>query len=423
MSVPRIVKNLFIGGKFVRPINGKTFDVINPSDESVLATIDRGGNEDIDLAVKHARDAFEKGPWSRIDPSDRAEMLCRLADLIKKNADELAALEAINNGKPATIAKAADLTLAHRCYRYYAGFADKIRGSTINTDGPFLTYTKKEPVGVVGQIIPWNFPILMQAWKLAPALAAGCTIVMKTAEQTPLTALRIAELIKEAGVPDGVVNVVSGEGDIGAYLARHPGIDKVAFTGSCEVGYDIMRNSHEKNLKRVTLELGGKSANIITKNANLDKALAQSSLALFFNAGQCCIAGSRTFVHSSIYDEYVKRAAEAAKKIKLGNPMDSSTEQGPLVSKEQFERVTKYIDVGVKEGAKLVAGGKRFGNKGYFVEPTVFADVKDNMKIAREEIFGPVQAIFKYETNEEVIQRANDSAFGLGAGVVSENSE
>lgn len=307
----------------------------------------------------------------------------RLADLIKKNQEELGVLESLDNGKPAHIAKAVDIEMVYRVIKYYAGWVDKIRGHTIPTDGPFFAYTKKEPVGVVGQIIPWNFPLAMVSWKLGPALAAGCTVVMKTAEQTPLTALRIAELIKEAGFPDGVVNIVPGFGDIGAYLARHPGIDKIAFTGSSEVGYEIMRKSHEKNLKRVTLELGGKSANIITKHANLDTALKQSTMALFFNAGQCCVAGSRTFVHSSIYDEFVQRAAKQVKSIKVGNPLDPTIDQGPLVSKEQFDRVMGYIDAGVKEGARLVTGGKRHGTKGYYIEPTLFADVKDNMKIAK----------------------------------------
>ena len=380
----RIITNHFIGGKFVKSIKPATFDVINPSDGTVLATMQRGSPDDIDLAINHARNAFEKGPWGRIDPTDRANLIYKLATLIEKNAGELAKLQGINNGKPTSIALAADVNLTVRCFKYYAGFADKIRGQTINADGPFLAYTQKEPVGVVGQIIPWNFPMLMQAWKLAPALAAGCTVVMKTAEQTPLTGLLVGELIQEAGIPDGVVNIVSGEGDIGAYLARHKGIDKIAFTGSSEVGYDIMRNSHKDNLKRVTLELGGKSANIITKNANVDKAIAQSSMALFFNAGQCCIAGSRTYVHSSIYDEYVEKAVKAAQNIKLGNPTDPNTDQGPLVSEEQMNKVLSYIKKGVDEGAKLMTGGKRHGNKGWFVEPTVFADVTDNMTIAKE---------------------------------------
>lgn len=288
-------------------------------------------------------------------------------------------------------------------------------------DGPFNLSTRKEPVGVVGQIIPWNFPLLMQAWKLAPALAAGCTVVMKTAEQTPLSALRVAELINEAGFPAGVVNIVSGYGDLGAHLARHPGIDKVAFTGSTEVGYDIMKNAHDKNLKRVTLELGGKSPNIITKNANFDLALQQSAVGLFFNAGQCCIAGSRTYVHSSLYDRYVEAIGKVSQKIKLGHSLASDTEQGPLVSEEQMNRVLSYIDHGKKDGAKLISGGKRWGSKGWHVEPTVFADVQDNHRIAKEEIFGPVKCVFKYDDLEEVVQRANNSAYGLGAGVVTES--
>jgi aldehyde dehydrogenase (NAD+) len=307
ISKLRFVKQLFINGRFVNSAKNQTFDVINPNDETVLAQVQRGSTQDIDAAVQAARNAFEKGPWRTMDAVERGNCLFRLADLVQKHAAELAAIEAINNGKPAHIAKAADLYLTQSCYRYYGGWADKIKGSTlpIENNTRFNLYTRREPVGVVGQIIPWNFPLLMQAWKLGPALAAGCTVVMKTAEQTPLSALRIAELIKEAGFPDGVVNIVSGFGDIGAYLARHPGIDKVAFTGSTEVGYDIMRNSHEKNLKRVTLELGGKSPNIITKYADVDKAVAQACLGLFFNAGQVCIAGSRTYVHSSIYDRFV----------------------------------------------------------------------------------------------------------------------
>lgn len=308
-------------------------------------------------------------------------------------------MESIDNGKPAHIAKSVDVEMVYRVIRYYAGWVDKIRGTTIPCDGPFFAYTRKEPVGVVGQIIPWNFPLAMVSWKLGPALAAGCTIVMKTAEQTPLTALRIGELIQEAGFPDGVVNIVSGFGEIGAHLARHPGIDKVAFTGSSEVGYEIMRKSHDKNLKRVTLELGGKSANIITQNANLETALKQSTMALFFNAGQCCVAGSRTFVHSSLYEKFVKRSAEHVKSIKVGNPLDPSTDQGPLVSKEQYDRVMGYIEAGVKEGARLVTGGKRVGTKGFFIEPTLFADVTDNMKIAKEEIFGPVMSVLKFDSN------------------------
>ena len=354
-----------------------------------------------------------------MDPVDRANCIFKFADLAQKNLEELAKVEAVNNGKPYEIAKIADLRLFHQTMRYYGGWADKIAGQTLAMNGPFDLSIRKEPVGVVGQIIPWNFPLLMAAWKLGPALAAGCTVVMKTAEQTPLSALRMAELIKQAGIPPGVVNIVSGYGDIGAHLARHPDIDKVAFTGSTEVGLDIMSNSHEKNLKRVTLQLGGKSANIITKNANMDEAVSQANMSLFFNAGQCCIAGSRTFVHSSIYNEFVQRAGAAASKIKLGGPLDSSADQGPLVSQEQQQKVHEFIDFGKKEGARVVAGGNKWNGKGWFVQPTVFADVKDDMKIAKEEIFGPVQTILKYDDVDEVIQRANNSNYGLGAGLVS----
>ena len=354
-------------------------------------------------------------------PTTRANLIYKLADLIEKNADELAAVESINNGKTFLMAKNKDVDKIIKCFRYYAGWVDKIRGQTIPVDGPLSVSTRKVPVGVVGQVIPWNFPLLMQAWKLAPALAAGCTIVMKTAEQTPLSGLRIAELIHEAGFPPGVVNIISGFGDVGAHLVRHPGIDKVAFTGSTEVGYDIMKNSHDKNLKRVTLELGGKSANIITKNADFAVAIQQSCSGLFFNAGQCCNAGSRTFVHSSIYDKYVEEIAKVVAKIKLGDPFDPETEQGPQISEEQMNRILHYIEQGKKEGARLVLGGNRWGNKGYYIEPTVFADVKDEYIIAREEIFGPVHCILKFDDLDDVIKRANTSNYGLAAGVVSQD--
>lgn len=395
-------------------------DVINPNDQTVLASVQRGSPEDIDAAVDAARTAFEKGPWRRMDAIERARCLFRLADLVEKNGDNLAAVEAINNGKPVHIARMADVNQTHMNYRYYGGWVDKIRGQTIPIEGNFNLSTRREPVGVVGQIIPWNFPMLMQAWKLAPALAAGCTVVMKTAEQTPLSGLKIAELIKQAGFPDGVVNIVSGEGDIGQYLCRHPGVDKIAFTGSTEVGYDIMRNSHVSNLKRVTLELGGKSPNIITKNANFDKAVAQATMSLFFNAGQCCIAGSRTYVHSSIYDRFVEATAKQVKAIRMGHSLDSNTDQGPLVSKEQMDKVLGYIESG-KKTSKLVTDTGRWGDKGWYVTPTVFADVKDQDLIAQEEIFGPVQSILKFEDNEEVVARANNSNYGLGAGVMTQN--
>lgn len=421
ISKIRFVKQLFINGKFVNSVRNQTFDLINPNDQSILTSVQRGTPEDIDIAVAAAREAFDNGPWSRMDPTDRARVLFRFADLVEKNASELATIEAINVGKPVEMAKVVDLPIVPGCFRYYAGWVDKIKGHTIPMDGPFNLSTRKEPVGVVAQIIPWNFPLVMQAWKLAPALAAGCTIVMKTAEQTPLSALRIAELINQAGFPAGVVNIVSGFGDIGAHLVRHPGVDKVAFTGSTEVGYDIMRNSHDKNLKRISLELGGKSPNIITKHANFETAVSQSIGGLFFNSGQCCNAGSRTFVHSSLYDRYVQTVTNISSKFKLGHSLAVDTEQGPLISEEQMKKVLGYIEIGKKEGAKLMTGGKRWGNKGWFVEPTVFADVKDQHTIAKEQIFGPVKSILKFDDLEEVIQRANNTPYGLAAGIVTEN--
>ena len=346
----------------------------------------------------------------------------KLADLIQQNAEELAYLEALDNGKPVEVAKVADIPLSYSTYRYYAGWADKIHGDTIPIDGDFHCYTRREPVGVAAQIIPWNFPLAMQAWKLGPALASGCTVVMKTAEQTPLSALRVGELIKEAGFPDGVVNILSGFGhDAGAHLSTHPDIDKVAFTGSTEVGLNIMRNSSKHNLKRVTLELGGKSPNIICEDADVDQAVQQANFSLFFNQGQCCIAGSRCFVHEKIYDEFAEKAAKHSQEVKLGDSLDASTTQGPQVSKEQQDKVWSYIESGKKEGATLLAGGDKYSGKGYFVKPTVFADVKDDMKIAKEEIFGPVMQIIKYSDYDEVIDRANNSEYGLGAGIVTKD--
>jgi aldehyde dehydrogenase (NAD+) len=319
-----------------------------------------------------------------MDAHERGKLIYKLADLIEKNLEELAAIESVNNGKPWAIAKIGDLVLCHKTMRYYAGWPDKIRGHTHPIDGPFFAYTKKEPVGVVGQIIPWNVPLIMLVWKIAPALAAGCTIVLKSSEQTPLSAMRVAELINEAGFPPGVVNILNGYGDTGAYICQHPGIDKVAFTGSKEVGYKIMRGSHVDNIKRVTLELGGKSPNIITKHANLETALSQSTFALYLNAGQSCIAGSRTFVHESLYDEFCSKVVKCVAQIKVGDPLDPNTQQGPLNNKEVFDRVMGYIKKGQEEGAKMLCGGKRIGDKGFFIEPTVFCDVTDEMTIAKE---------------------------------------
>jgi len=332
-------------------------------------------------------------------------------------------MESIDNGKPKSIALAVDVAMTVKCYRYYAGWADgKITGQTIPIEGNYFCYTRHEPVGVVGQIIPWNFPLLMQAWKLGPALAAGCTIVMKSSEKTPLTALMIGKLIVEAGFPAGVVNILSGFGPTaGQAIARHPGIDKVAFTGSSGVGHKIMQYCAESNLKRVSLELGGKSPLIIFEDADLDRAVEVAQVGLFFNCGQCCIASSRVFVHEKVYDAFIAKCVEASQKQKLLHPTDPQCSQGPLVDKIQFDRVLGYIEKGKSEGAKVVTGGVRHGDKGFWVQPTVFADVHDNMTIAREEIFGPVMSVIKFTSEEEVIRRANDTTFGLGGGVITKD--
>jgi aldehyde dehydrogenase (NAD+) len=410
---------LLINGKWVDSASGKTFPTVNPSTGEVITQVAESDAADVDKAVSAARAAFEKGPWRRkITASGRGVLMNKLADLIEKHADELAQLEALDNGKPAHIARMADLTLTIACYRYYAGWADKIEGKTIPVNGPYFSYTKHEPVGVVGQIIPWNFPLLMQAWKLGPALAAGCTVVMKPAEQTPLTALRVGELIMEAGFPDGVVNILPGYGPTaGAAIARHMDVDKVAFTGSTEVGHLIMKAAAETNLKRVTLELGGKSPNIVFADADMEQAIEGSHQALFFNQGQCCCAGSRLFVEEKAYDEFVDKSVARAKSRTVGNPFDKSTEQGPQVDQDQFDKVMGYIDSGKKEKATLATGGGRVGDKGYFIEPTVFTDVQDDMKIAREEIFGPVMTILKFKDMDEVVERANKTMYGLAAAV------
>jgi aldehyde dehydrogenase (NAD+) len=324
----------------------------------------------------------------------------------------------LNNGKPYRDSRNIDIPLSIECYRYYAGWADKIEGKTIPISGPFFTYTRHEPLGVVGQIIPWNFPLLMQAWKWGPALAAGCTIVLKPAEQTPLSALRVGELAMEAGFPEGVINIVPGLGETaGAAIAEHMDIDKIAFTGSTEVGKLILQAAGRSNLKRVTLELGGKSPNIILGDADLDVALEGSFFGLFFNQGQCCCAGSRLFVDSKIHDEFVERMVARTKKQKVGDPFDPDTTQGPQVSQEQFDRVLGYIQSGQREGARMLTGGKRWGDRGYFVEPTIFCDVKDDMKIAQEEIFGPVMSVIKFKDLDEVIERGNKTIYGLAAAV------
>src|SRR5689334_2200175 len=418
-SVKVSATKLLIDGKWVNSASGKTFPTINPSTGEVITQVAEADAVDVDRAVVAARAAFETGAWRRkMTASQRGAMLNRLADLIEKHADELAQLESLDNGKPYHVARAADLPLTIACYRYYAGWADKIQGKTIPVQGRYFTYTKHEPVGVVGQIIPWNFPLLMQAWKLGPALATGCTVVMKPAEQTPLTALRVGELMLEAGFPEGVVNLLPGYGPTaGGAIARHMDVDKVAFTGSTEVGHLIMKAAAETNLKRVTLELGGKSPNIVFADADLEQAVEGSHFALFFNQGQCCCAGSRLFVEEKVYDEFVERSTERAKRRSVGNPLDRKTEQGPQVDQDQFNKVMSYVEAGKKEGAKLTVGGERVGDRGYFVAPTVFADVKDDMKIAQEEIFGPVMSILKFKDMDDLIERANKTIYGLAAAV------
>jgi aldehyde dehydrogenase (NAD+) len=418
-KVPITATQILIDNKWVESVSGKRFSTINPATGEKIVDVAEADEADVNLAVKAARKAFDRNsPWRRMSAADRGKLLNRLADLVEKHADDLARLESLDNGKPVKVARAADLALTIACYRYYAGWADKIQGKTIPIAGDYFCYTRHEPVGVVGQIIPWNFPLLMQAWKLGPALAAGNTVVMKPAEQTPLTALRIGELIVEAGFPAGVVNLLPGYGPTaGGAIARHMDVEKVAFTGSTEVGHLIMEAAAKTNLKRVTLELGGKSPNIIFADADMEAAVEGSHFALFFNQGQCCCAGSRAFVEEKVYDEFVERSTARARKRTVGDPFDTRTEQGPQVNDEQFDKVMSYIESGKKEGAKLMCGGERVGDRGYFVAPTVFADVRDDMKIAEEEIFGPVMSIIKFRDMDELVDRANKTMYGLAAGV------
>jgi aldehyde dehydrogenase (NAD+) len=409
---------LLINNRWVPSESGKTFATVNPATGEEICQIAEADAADVDNAVHAARRAFEHGPWRKLPASERGRMLHRLADLIEKHADDLAALESLDNGKPVSIAKAVDVAATVGCFRYFAGWSDKVHGKTIPVDGDFFCYTRHEPVGVVGQIIPWNFPMLMLAWKLAPALATGNTVVMKPAEQTPLSALRIGELIVEAGFPEGVVNLLPGFGPTaGGAIARHMDVDKVAFTGSTEVGQLIMEAAARSNLKRITLELGGKSPNIVFADTDLDEAVEGAHFGLFFNHGQCCCAGSRVFVEEQIYDQFVEKSGARARKRTVGDPFDPKTEQGPQVDQIQFDKVMSYIDSGRDQGAKLVCGGDRVGDRGYFIQPTVFADVKDEMKIAREEIFGPVMSIIPFKTADEVVDRANRTNYGLAAAV------
>lgn len=408
---------LLINNEWVESLSRRRFETINPATGEVICSVAEADAPDVDQAVQAARNAFKSGEWRKISATRRGELLYKLADLIEQNTDQLARLETLDNGKPLQ-ESLNDLEFVIACYRYYAGWADKVQGKTIPISGSYFCYTRHEPVGVVGQIIPWNFPLMMQAMKLAPALATGNTVVLKTAEQTPLSALRVGELIIEAGFPPGVVNILSGYGPTaGNAIARHMDIDKVAFTGSTEVGHLIMEASAKSNLKRVTLELGGKSPNIVFADADMDAAIAGAHKGLFFNQGQCCCAGSRLFVEEKCYDDFVARTVEKARQRIVGNPFDLQTEQGPQVDKDQFDKVMSYIESGMRDGAQMLCGGNRVGEEGFFIAPTVFADVRDEMKIAQEEIFGPVMSIIKFKDIDEVIERANATMYGLAAGV------
>jgi phenylacetaldehyde dehydrogenase len=413
---------MLIDGEFRSAASGKTFPVYNPATGEVICEVPEAESPDVDRAVRAARRAFDSGPWTKMTPSERGRMIWKLAELLEQHTEEFAELESLDNGKPVAVARVADVPLAVDLFRYMGGWTTKLLGSTIPLSAglDFHAYTMREPIGVVAQIIPWNFPLLMAAWKLGPALAAGCTVVLKLAEQTPLSGLRLAQLIQEAGFPAGVVNVLTGFGEgAGAPLATHDLVDKVAFTGSTEVGKLIVKAA-TGNLKKVTLELGGKSPAIVFPDADMDVAIAGTASAVFFNHGQCCCAGSRLFAHDSVFDRVVEGVSEIAGKIKMGPGLDPATQMGPLVSQEQFDRVTGYIDSGKQQGAKITAGGKRFADRGYFVPPTVISDVKPDMKVVEEEIFGPVVVAQKFSTDadlERLAAQANDSIYGLAASV------
>lgn len=413
-------RKMLIGGKWVDAVSGKTFETYNPATGEVLARVAEGDKADIDLAVKAARKAFESGPWPEMSPSERGRLLWKLAELVDEHNEELAELETLDNGKPVFFSRIVDVPTVSDAFRYYAGWATKVEGATIPISAQgaqYLAYTLREPVGVVGQIIPWNFPLIMASMKLGPALAVGCTVVLKPAEQTPLTALRLGELVMEAGFPEGVVNIVPGFGETaGAALAAHPDVDKIAFTGSTEVGKLIL-NAASGNLKKVSLELGGKSPNVVLQDADLEQAIPGSAMAIFFNQGEICAAGSRLFAHKSVFDKVVEGVADFTKSFHIGPGIDPANNMGPLVSKEQQDRVCGYLDSGSKDGAKAVVGGKKIDGPGYFVEPTVLIDVKPGMKVVREEIFGPVVTAIPFGDLDEVAGFANDSIYGLASAV------
>ncbi|CAK7230414.1 aldehyde dehydrogenase (NAD(P)(+)) ald5 [Sporothrix curviconia] len=407
---------LYINNEFVASAEGKTLEVVNPTTEEVICSVHEATEKDVDAAVAAARKAFD-GAWRTATPQERGICLLKLADLAEKNADLLAAVESLDNGKSISNARG-DVGAVVACLRYYGGWADKIEGKTIDISPDMFHYTRSEPLGVCGQIIPWNFPLLMLAWKIGPALATGNTVVLKTAEQTPLSALAFAPLIKEAGFPPGVLNIITGFGKVaGAAISSHMGIDKVAFTGSTAVGRTIMKAAAASNLKKVTLELGGKSPNIVFNDADIDEAINWVNFGIYYNHGQCCCAGSRIYVQEGIYDKFIAAFKARAEENKVGDPFHEETFQGPQVSQLQFDRIMSYVKSGKDEGATVVTGGDRHGDKGYFIQPTIFADVRQDMKIMQEEIFGPVAAIAKFKDIEEVIALGNDSNYGLAAAV------
>ncbi|KAL1363589.1 aldehyde dehydrogenase family 2 member C4 [Arachis hypogaea] len=412
---------LFINGQFVDSISGKTFETIDPRTGEVIVKISEGTKEDIDAAVAVAREAFDTGPWPRMTGIERAKIMVKWAELIEENGEELAALDTIEAGLLYQFTKF-EIPAAADMLRYYAGAADKIHGKVLKSSGQFHAYTLMEPIGVVGHIIPWNVPLMMFFTKVAPSIAAGCTMVLKPAEQTPLSALFVAHLAKLAGVPDGVLNVVPGFGPTaGAAVSSHMEIDKVSFTGSVETGREVMHAAASSNLKAVSLELGGKSPLIIFYDADLDKAADLAFFGMFFNKGEICAAGSRVYVQEGIYDELEKKLVEKAKACVVGDPFDPKTNQGPQADKNQFDKILSYIEHGKKEGATLLTGGKSIGTKGYFIEPTIFSHVKEEMRITQDEIFGPVMTLMKFKTIEEAIKRGNNTRYGLAAGIVTKN--
>ncbi|XP_022144906.1 aldehyde dehydrogenase family 2 member C4 [Momordica charantia] len=422
-NIPKIkFTNLFINGQFVDSLSAKTFETIDPRTGEVIATVAAGDKDDVDLAVKAAREAFDHGPWPRMPGAERGKIMMKLADLIDAHVEELAALDTIDAGKSFMMGKIGDIPSAANTLRYYAGAADKIHGEVLKMARPFHGYTLLEPIGVVGHIIPWNFPTTMFFLKTSPALAAGCTMVVKPAEQTPLSALFYAHLANLAGVPDGVLNVVTGFGSTaGAALASHMDVDKVSFTGSTKVGRLIMQAAAASNLKQVSLELGGKSPLLIFDDADVDKAAELALLGIFYNKGEICVASSRVLVQEGIYDEFVKKISEKVKSWVVGDPFDPKVKYGPQVDKKQLEKILSYIEHGKREGATLLAGGKRIGDVGYYIQPTIFTDVKEDSLIAQDEIFGPVLSVIKFKTIEEGIKSANNTKYGLAAGIVTNN--